>query len=281
MSYVPQPIPIYVAPELQHFRKGSCKPYENRVLANGNSYRFTNLMIKRPTSGATATVELYTIADVLIGTVTAGTQTSYPLDGDLDETEMLVIGAGNWTTGASIPSGFYYLKIDDGSFTWYSDEIYIDQVAGADFPNCNDGFVKLTWIDGRNIVTGKGSDGITPILAYPDTSHTFFTYLQANLSQPTWEQEETGEADAYGQVVIETKTAMKRWRLEGFPVYEGIIDALNASALFETVTIEFPTLPAFEGVKDVRVEFNWENGGCMALYQYDFTVNYMHKLCNF
>lgn len=263
--------------EMQGFRKGNCAPYENRVLVNSATMKFTNVMLKRLTAGGTATVTVVTLKDVDVTTVTPASQTNYSLDDGVDAYEMLVLGAGNWTALLSVASGLYYLRIESGANEWYTDAIYFEQAGTAEFPQCSEGWVKLSWTDGRCIAADTSTDGVTPVLAYPDASQTFFLYLRADLSQPVWEYEETGDEDASQVFVPESKKAVKRWKLEGHPVSESVIDALQASALFATVNIEFPSLPAFVGVRDIRVESNWENGGCFGLFQYNFTTDYLLK----
>jgi len=275
--YTPQPIACYKAMEMQGFRKGLCPVYENRVLVNGDDYFFTNIMLKRLTDGTTATVTMVTLEDVDVATVVPVTQTNYTLDDGVDAYEMLVLNAGTWTSLISIADGNYYLRIVAGANTWYTDAIYFEQASGAAFPQCEDGWVKLTWTDGRCISAGTSTDGITPIMAYPDVSHTFFIFLRANLSQPEWEYEEEANEDASKVRQYESRKLAKRWKLEGFPVSESVLDAIQSSALFETVTIAFPTVSAFTDIQEVEVESNWELSGCLAIFQYTFTTEYLLK----
>jgi len=276
MYYVPQSIPSYTAMEMQGFRKGNCKPYENRVLVNANSYAMPMVMFKRLTSGAVCTVTLVTILDVDLYTMTTTTRADFDLDDPISAYEMSVFPAGAWSSLGSPAPGNYYLRIEDGTETHYTEAFYIEQTSEA-FPQCSDGWVKLTWTDGRCIVADTSTDGVTPVLAYPDAEQSFFLFLRASLSNPEWETDEVGDADASGVFVANQKRASKRWRLEGYPVSEAVIDALQSSALFETVTIEFPTLPAFTGVRDIKVVPKWEVGGCYATFEYSFSTDYLLK----
>lgn len=275
--YVPQPIAVYSVPELQGFRKGNCAVYENRVLCNGNVLKMTNVMVKRLTDGTTAVVTIVDLEDNDLYTVTVPAQTNFTLDAGVDDYEMLVLGAGNWTIGPSIAPGNYYYRIEAGVNTWYTDAVYFDQVGTAAFPDCSDGWIKLTWSDGRCIVSGTSTDNVTPILAYPDDTHTFFMFLRADLSQPEWEREDDGDEDGFGVFVAHSRRAAKTWKMEGYPVSESVLDALYSSSLFENITIEFPTNPAFQGIQNIEVESNWEQGGCFAIFQYKFTTEYLLK----
>lgn len=277
MYYVPQPIACYGAMELQGFRKGECGAYQNRVLVNSATMKFTNVMLKRLTDGSTATVTVVDLDDNDITTVTPASQTNYSLDAGVDDYEMLVLNAGNWTALLSINPGDYYLRIEAGVNTWYTDSIYFEQVGTNPFPLCSDGFVKVSWTDGRCIVAGVSTDGVTPVLAYPDHEHTFFLFLQANLSNPEWLYGEEGETDAYGVFTPKSRRTSKRWKLEGYPVSESVIDALTSASLFSNVTIEFPSLPAFTGITEIKVTPSWQNGGCYALFEFSFTTDYLLK----
>ncbi len=277
MYYTFQPIAVYTAQEMQGFRKGNCSPYENRVLANGSGYKFTNIMLKRLTTGGTATVKLYTLDDVEAATLTPPGQTNYTLDDGVDAYEMLVLHAGNWTALVSLNDGFYYLEIQSGSNTWYSDAIYIEQNGGEAFPLCGGDWVKVTWTDGRYIQADVSTDGVTPVMAYPDASHTFFTFLLANLSQPDWAYEQEGEEDAAKVFVPSKRSLAKKWALEGFPVSESMVDALRASALFETVAIDFPNSSGFTNLREIEIEHTWLQGGCFAQYKYIFTTEFLLK----
>lgn len=277
MYYVPQPIGVYSAMELQGFRKGNCAPYENRVLCNGDLCKFTNVMVKRLTVGGTATVTIVTLDDEDVFDIVPPSQNIYSLDAPVDAYEMLVLNAGNWESAGSINPGNYYLRIDDGSNTYYTDAIYFEQSGTAEFPQCSDGWVKMTWMDGRCISADTSTDGVTPVMAYPDLSHSFFIFLEANLSQPEWATEEQGSTDAAGVFIPTSRRLAKRWKLEGYPVSESVIDALQSSALFEDITIEFPSMPAFSAIRDIKIAPTWEQGGCFARYEYTFTTDYLLK----
>lgn len=273
-SYIPQPIPCYKAQEMQSFRRGNCQPYECRYLVSGNNIIMTNIMIRRPKSGAAVDVYLVDLNDNDAGLVTIPSITNHDLDTE-SEFEMLTLNAGNWGLVFSPSGGQYYFRIETDS-TYFSEAFTLD--LGSDgFPICSDDFAKISWTDGRCIVAGKTSDNTHDVLAYPDLSHTFFMYLRGNVAQPEWEVEEQGGDDANGVFVADSRRLAKRWKFTGFPVNESTIDALQASALFESVTIEFPTATAFTGVSDIKVNPQWEQGGCFARYEYSFTSDYLLK----
>lgn len=262
--------------EMQGFRKGNCMPYQNIVLVNGSTMKMPNVMFKRLTSGAAATVTLVDLNDVDLYTVTTPAQSNFTLDDPVDAYEMRLIPAGNWTLPASPMGGFYYFRIESGVETHYTEAFYLEQTSEL-FPQCSDGWVKLTWTDGRCIKTGTSTDGVTPVMAYPDASHSFFLFLRADLSQPEWETEEQGATDGAGVFVATSQRVAKRWKLEGHPVSEAVIDALQSSALFETVTIEFQTGEAFTGITEIKITPEWEQGGCFAKFEYTFTESYLLK----
>lgn len=274
--YVPQSIACYPAKEMQGFRRGECTPYENHFLVSAATFKMPNIMLKRAAGGSTATVMIVALDDTDFVALTPVSQTIHVLDDPIGAYEMLVLDAGNWTSIVSPASNSYYLRIASGGNTWYTDAIFFEQTNEA-WPQCGDGWCKLTWTDGRCISADTSTDGVTPVLAYPDISHSFFLYLQANLSNPEWEVEENGDKNASGVFTVENRRVSKRWKLEGFPVAEGVIDALQSSALFETVSIEFPSHSAFTSIRDVKVDVTWEAGGCFALFQYSFTTDYLLK----
>ena len=273
-SYVPQPIPCYEAQEMQSFRRGNCQPYEARYLTTANAIAMTNVMIRRPKSGAAVDVYIVDINDNDLGLVTVPSKTNHDLDTE-GEYEMLTLNAGNWTLLFSPSGGLYYFRIETDS-TYFSEAVYLEP--GADgWPTCSDDFAKLTWTDGRCIVSAKTSDNTHDVLTYPDLSHTFFMYLRGNVAQPEWEIEEQGGNDANGVFIADSRRLAKRWKFTGHPINEAAVDALQASALFETVTIEFQTAQAFTGVRDIKVNPQWEQGGCFARYEYSFTSDYLLK----
>lgn len=273
-SYIPQPLPCYESMELQSFRRGNCAPYESRYLVASNAIKMTNIMIRRPVSGAAVTVTLVDLNDNDAGTVTVPSVTSVALDTE-SEFEMLVLGAGNWTLLLAPSGGVYYFRIESSS-TYFSECFYLEQTT-EDFPQCAGDFAKISWTDGRCIVAGKASDNTADVLAFPDASHTFFMFLRGNVAQPEWETEEQGGEDAHGLFVPDSRRLSKRWKFTGYPVNEATIDALQIAALFETITIEFPTATAFDVIRDVKVNPQWEQGGCFARYEFSFTTDYFIK----
>jgi len=276
--YTPQPIGVYSVMAMQSFRRGNCGNfYENRYIADADEYAFPPILVKRLTVGGTATITLVTLEDVDIATFTPPSQTNYTLDDGVDAYEMLVLAGGTWTSLVSAADGDYYFRIESGAGTWYTDAFHIEQATGADFPQCSDGWVKLSWTGSDCITAGLSTDNTTPVLAYPDVALDFFVYLRANLSQPEWEYEEEGEDDASKIFIPDSRKMAKRWKLEGYPVSEAVVDAIHSSALFDTITIEFPDSPEISGLKEVKIEMNWENGGCFATFQYTFTSDYLLK----
>ena len=73
------------------------------------------------------------------------------------------------------------------------------------------------------------------------------------------------------------RSLAKKWALEGFPVSESMVDALRASALFETVTIAFPNSAGFTNLREIEIEHTWLQGGCFAQYKYIFTTEFLLK----
>lgn len=272
-AYIPQPVPVYEAQELQSFRRGNCQPYESRYVVNSDKIKMTNLMIRRPKSGAAATVYLVGMDDVDISTVTV-TKTNFDLD-PAAELEMLVLNAGDWRLPFSLASGLYYFRVETDA-TYYSECVYLEQTT-EEYPQCAGDFAKITWTDGRCIVAGLTSDHTQEVFAYPDAEHTFFMYLRGNVASPEWELEEQGSNDAHGVFLSNFKRISKRWKFTGFPVNEATIDALQASSIFQTASIEFPSAQAFADIKDIKVAPQWEQGGCFTRFEYSFTSDYFIK----
>lgn len=279
--YIPQPIAIHTSMERQNFRKGECKPFDNLVLYSAPNIVMPAVVIKRAVSGATATATLVDLNDNDIWAVTLPSQTSWPLD-DEGEFEALVISAGNWVGAASLMTGTrYYFRIEAGTFTYYTDEIYLEQ-NNSGFPLQCDGqtIVKIYWVlDGTCIVAGKTTaNDAEPVHGYPKTPLIFSVFWKANLSQPEWETEVVDEPDAHGQPVVKKRSLKKVWTVEGVPVSEGFADALAISALSDTVAVAFPDGIAFTGCRDIRTDVSWNNGGCSASLKFKFTTDYFVKL---
>lgn len=266
--------------ERQNFRKGNCKPYDNIVLYNAPNFVMPAVIIKQAVSGATATATLVDLDDNDVWAVTLPSQVIWPLD-DEGEFEALVISAGNWVGAASLMTGTrYYFRIDAGIYTYYTDEIYLEQKDG-DFPiACDDAtFVKIYWVlDGSCILSGTTTANPSePVHGYPQTPIIFTAYWKANLSQPEWEAEVEDEPDAHGQPVITRRSLQKKWTLEGVPVSEGFADALTLCALSDTVAVSFPDGIAFTGCKDIQTDISWNNGGCSASLKFKFKTDYFVK----
>ena len=280
MYYVPQPIAIHTLQERQNFRRGNCSDYGNPVLYTAPNFIMPNMFIKRPTSGAAFTATLVNLNDVDVTALTiAATQVDYPLDVP-GVYEMHVFESGSWAGALSLMNGgTYYIRLDDGDQTYYTDEFMLSYSDDGFPTNCGETWVKLSWlINGTCIVSGKSvSNEAEPIHAYPKVNYWHYVYLNANLSRPEWEYEEEGEDDAHSMPVIDTRRLVKRWTLEGMPVTESIYDAVTIASISDRVLLEFKDGTAFDYIKDVRTEVSWESGGCLANLKTKFSTDYFVK----
>lgn len=277
--YTPQPIAVHTNLARQNFRRGDCSPYDNVVRYTAPNFIMPNVFIARLTVGGTATVEVFDLDDNSLTTLTPASQTIYALD-DEGEWEMLVLGAGNWAGAVSLMAERRcYLAIDDGSTTYYTDEIQIDTNTSGFPPDCGENWIKVSWVlNGSCMVSGKTSaNEAEPIHPYPLTDLTSYIFWKANVSRPEWEFEEKVEPDAHGVNVPETKRLVKRWSAEGVPVSESVSDALTVAALSDAVTIEFRDGTAFTGIMDIQTDVAWEAGGCKAVVKFNFSTNYLVK----
>ena len=279
--YVPQPIAVHTVLDRQNFRKGQCKPYKNIVLYNAPNFVMPNILLKRAVSGASAVATLVDLDDNDIYTLTIPSQVNWPLDEE-GEYECCVLGAGNWAGSSSLMTGgLYYLRIEAGTETYYTDEFQIQDSSGG-FPIDCDGetVVKVTWVlDGTCIVSGKTSaNEAEPIHGYPKTPLAFTLFWKANISQPEWEVSvEEGQPDAHGQSFAIRRSMSKRWALSGVPVSEGVVDALTSAALSDTVAVSFPDGNEFIGCKDIQTDVAWNGSGCSASARFIFTTQYLTK----
>jgi len=280
MSIIPQPIAVHRNMQFQHFRKGECGPYKNPVLYDAPNIAMTTIMAKRDFDTGTATVTLVDLDDNDVTTFTPTAVTSYPLD-DESENYCLVLSPGNWPGAVSVQDDkYYYFRIESGTEEYYTDEFYLMPAVDS-FPEiCQDElWARLTYtIDGSNIYAGFTVDNpASAVHAFPQTPFSFFIYLDANLYQPEWSQETEGEPDGHGQTVVNRTILKKRHRLGGVPVSDSIIDALNVSALSSLTYIELSNGATITGIKNISVEANWQQGGCVADYSYLFETDYFTK----
>lgn len=280
MYYTPQPIAVHTAPKMQNFRRGECGVYANIVLYDAPDFIMPNICIKRAVSGAVPTVVVCDLNDTEITELTPVSATSYPLD-DEGEFEMLVLEGGNWPGLVSLMSGqYYYMRIDAGVFSYYTDELIIQYQDGT-FPEaCGETLVKLSWsVNGDCIVSGvTAANPASPVYTYPmGETLDFYLFWRANLSRPEWDYEEQGEEDAHGVVQKSSQRLEKRWTLEGMPVSERIADAITSCTLGENVTIEMSDGTVFSGITNIKTEIGWNNGGCNATVQMKFTTDYLLK----
>lgn len=280
MYYTPQVLGIHTNIARQNFRRGSCSPYPNPLLLDSPNVAFPPVLIKRFTSGAAATVLLYRTNGTFVCSMTPASETNYALDGE-GEYEMLVLGGGDWAGFApALNVGtMCYLQIDSGGNTYYTDEFLLEENTDGFPPDCGENWAYLTWSLGgacifSDTVTANAAE---PVSAYPITPTVHTLHWQANLSRPEWEYDESGEPDAHGTVVVDTKRLAKRWVLEGVPVTETIADALTAAALSDAVSISFRDGTVFQDITDIRVEVEWEQGGCAAIVKMKFTTDYLVK----
>lgn len=279
MYYTPQSIAVHDLMERQNFRRGGCAAYDNPVLYDAPDFIMPPIMIKRLTTGDPVTVTLVDLTDTDVTTLTPTSAADKVLDA-VGEFEMHVLGAGDWPGVLSLmDGGQYYLRIEDGLLTYYTDE-FVLKYTNAGFPEeCGHSWVKMSWVlNGTCIVSGKTStDEAEPVHAYPSEDYTHRIYWNANLSRPEWEYDEKGEEDAHGVLDIDTKKLVKRWKLEGVPVSESVADAITTAALSDAVTIAFPDGTAFDNVRDIRTEISWESGGCLATVSMSFSTDYFVK----
>lgn len=279
MYYTPQAMAVYSNTQRQNFRRGNCGPYANPILYTAPNFAMPNIQIKRLASASGVTVTLVDLDDNDITTLTPTSVVDWPLDA-LGEYEMVLLGTGNWAGAVSVQTErFYYLRIESGSFTYYTDEFYLDDNVDGFPPDCGENWVKVAWVtDGTCIVSGKtGANSAEPVHAYAKTPVYQSFFWKANVSRPEWEFDEEGEPDAHGVFVPETRRLVKRWTLEGVPISETLADALTTASLSDATGIQFTDGEGFTPIRDARTDISWENGGCLATVKFTFTTDYLVK----
>lgn len=95
-----------------------------------------------------------------------------------------IIYKGTQTLGSALSNGQYYLKMTDGTNTWYSEV----------FTAVNDiqPYLKITWWDNEDFVMDAGT------IVYVNPSFKNILYLDATLAKPEYPFEEEGESrDGY------------------------------------------------------------------------------------
>lgn len=281
-TYVPQPIAVHEVQARQHFRGGDCGPYQNIYLRTGSTINLPDIAIKRPTDGLEMGVSLWTVNDLSSGAMTDAGYSITSLDSPVDSVEMYVFDGGAWDLPSAVADGYYYLRFSTGpGAVWWSDEIYI-QEAGADgFPvPCNgETYVKLRWRQPQCIYTGKSStDDTTDILAYPPGLDFFIFMKAAALIDAEWERDTKYKPTGSGKPIAEKRFAMKRWKLKGTAVSEGIVDAMRSSAFFDFADLYYADLtePYFN-MYDIIVEASTPDNGCSYDYDYTFVADYLLK----
>jgi hypothetical protein len=280
MYYTPQPLAIHSLMERQNFRRGACTAYENVILYDAPNFKMPNVVIKREVSGVAPVVYLVDLEDNDITTLTPTSAVNWPLDTE-EEFEALLLGTGSWAGAVSVQiETKYYLRIECGAEVYYSDEFLLDDDIDGFPPDCGENWAKFTWtLDGTCIVSGRTTANPgEAVHAYPQTPFAFFTYWKANISRPEWDQEDfVAEPDAHGIEVRDGVRLIKRWTLEGVPVSESIADALTTSTLSDLVWIQFRDGDVLSGIKDIKTDISWENGGCDAVATVTFSTDYFVK----
>lgn len=305
-NYVPCPIPVYTSKTLQCFRKSSnCPAYANPVIffasvATQPKIFLPRLAFNREYTGGADFLEfkLFDLNDNEIGSCNVAAH-SPPLERGFrsassnDEYENVYLDKQfvKFTTGSAFKEGHYYYRILSGSKYYYSESFYayeVNSLTEQPPPDCGDDYIKIEWTGSTNVYAGVDSDGYTPYTAYTDkgdgiavageyTFEPFFIYLKAVFSRPTWEVEEDGEKDASGVFTASSIRLEKRWTMEGEPVSEAVIDALQSIIVFDTVTVTDAAGTVFENVKRVKVDPSEELSGCLFSYKFSFTENYLLK----
>lgn len=279
-NYIPQPIVFHEVQGRQHFRS-KCKPYENVYLRAGTALALPNILIKRLTTGVAISVTIVGLNEFNYGAVAnPGFALSY-LDAPVNAYEVAVFDRGNWTLPVGLPDGTYYLKANSGLFQWWSDEITI--MAAGDLPGyppeCPDGgYLKLRWRQPKCIFSGKSTDSLSNVLAYP-TGMDFFVFLKAAaLIAAEWENTPTYQPTGSGGQKVEKRFAVKRWKLKGGAVSEAIIDAMQSSAFFDFGELYFPGLAdPLLNISDIIVEASTADNGCTYEYDYTFIADHLSK----
>jgi len=278
--YVPQSIGVNTSVERQNFRRGSCAPYPNPILYTAPNMAMPDVLIKRESGGGTTvTIEAFDLNDVKLADVTATSVAVEALDEE-GENEMLILGTGNWATDVSLQIGqLLYLRIDDESKTYYTDEFSLSAVDDGFPEKCRFVWAKFAWsLDGNGIFAGvTEADGASPVSAYPPNGADFFFFWECNASRPEWASEATEEPDAHGTPILLQRRLAKKWRVEGVPISESIADAMHAAALSDNITISFADSEVFSSVRDVEVTLSWIDGGCAVSAAFEFTVDYLVK----
>ena len=185
----------------------------------------------------------------------------------LNQSDYFVCFGG--ATGAILPEGEYYVTIDNGVSTWYSEVLTMRNFDPENLGSCV--MTKITYwdtCDTANILYRTGAN------QYKNT-----IYLDVPFNRPEYSFEEEGEEDGEGRFRPEFIKFTKQYLLQSvFPEY--MVDALSMLPLHtsETGVINIES-EGYEGVVDrISVSPEWQGDyGLFALTNILFNVDLVTK----
>lgn len=169
----------------------------------------------------------------------------------------VIVFPGTVPLNLGLASGIYYLKISDGTYTWYSDLITLTDVAKC---------VKIEWWDDVDFIMDNGA------IAY-DRSFKNTVYLDTDIGKPKYGYEEEGDTRD-GLFFAEKQLSEKVYTFV-FIAPEYLCDATRLIRLSDHVTVT--NLIGSYSCDSFTAEVEWQEQGDLAVVFVEFKCGTIAK----
>lgn len=170
-----------------------------------------------------------------------------------------IINPGNNSINGNFKEGKYYIEIDDGGETWYSDVFY--------WINGVDDYLKLEWWDSQDLIFDSGK------IIY-DNQFKNRVYLCAELGKPEYIFSEQGE-ERDGYFFAEKQISEKQYRFN-FLACEYLCDVLRFVRMADHVKITDKNNVEYD-CDTILLTPTWQTDGDLANVEVEFQTNTVAK----
>lgn len=197
--------------------------------------------------------ELYKADGTLVGSCTQGlidaglTIKAY---GDID----VIVFPGLFAVYPNLDNGQYYMKMDDGINTWYSEVFTVVNDMSA--------YLKIEWWDNEDFVMDAG------VIVYQQPAYKNILYLPADLAKPEYNFDEEGETrDGY---FFPTKQISEKVYKFHFLASEYLLDVMRFIRMSDYINIEYNGQKY--SVDTFLITPEWEAEGDVAGVEAEFST---------
>lgn len=284
-DYVPQPFAIYKTMALHpdptrdvhyqnaelHQCNGDTSTFQLVLPTDGTDIGFPAFIIRRPSGGASITSWTMLRAGGGGGsTVTLSGVTSSIEDlDDVPDWEAVIFPSQKFTETV-LPGSFYWLRITDGTSTWYSEQFTfsesgtinpVNPYSTIPSPCGNEEWIQIGWSNPDCVISEKFPMGTG-----------FLLNLAATVANPEYKYKPESEEDGIGGGIV---TFQRLDKVYTFFVRapEYIADALSAAQMFKYFNISFQYGDTMN-CRNVSVEVDWKDA-CFADVKVSFEADFL------